>query len=446
MNRESFQNDEVASVLNTAFTAIKMDREQYPDADQYYNNLLVAAGGTAGWPLSAILMPDGTPVWLGNYVDKKRLVALLEAFAKHYKEESPDIEMRAGIYRELAITNTAVSQSDTRSLDATNLKQAGEELLARQDPTYGGVKGEQKFPNPDNIEMLWWFHDKTRDKRFEAAAIRHLDGMLEGTLYDPIYGGFFRYATSPDWTRPHFEKTLSDQAEGLWQYSRAYSRTQNSDYLAVALDIERFTSNFFRTKDGFGYINGLDSEYNGVDGGFYLLTDNGLCSQLQCTKYLTKDDTQRYMARVPQDKWGKLSVIRSNIGTRLLKDIGKLKRDHKIITEENAKMALALFALSQATAPADEKFAAMAIKVAEWLLTEAVDLNSLRVSRQLDDIGYLGATAEDVDCLRTVHAQLVRHKPKSSVLFARHSEILEALKSDSTSQALICDTLEITKD
>ena len=441
MNRESFQDAEVAQVLDRSFISVKMDREQYPDADQYYNDLLVLSGGTAGWPLSGILLPDGTPVWLGNYVKKERLLALLAAFAEHYERASPDIEVQAGIYRDLIIANTAASKSKTTIQDTIDIKQAGEELLTRQDTVYGGVRGEQKFPNPDNIEMLWWFYDETGDKRFETAALRHLDGMLEGTLYDPLYGGFFRYATSPNWTRPHFEKTLSDQAQLLWQYSKAYSRTKNSKYLAVALDIERFTSTFFRAELSFGYLNGLDSEYNGVDGGLYLFNDEGVCSQLGCARYATVNGLQQYMAQVPQDRWGELTVLRSDLGTSTFKAATTLKRDIKIITEQNAKMALALFALSRATEPMDKVFAAKAIKLSEWLIAQSVDLHRRRVDRQLNDIGYLPGTDEDIRCLQSAQTQLLRHKPEIGVFFTKHSEVLKTLKSDRAARSLICDAI-----
>ena len=375
MNRESFQDEEVARVLNTSYTAIKMDREQYPDADQYYNDLLVLSGGTAGWPLSGILLPDGTPLWLGNYLSKEKLIRFLEAFAGHFERGSPDIDMQAGIYRELVGLKKAEEEKATNDATPFDIDEAGRELLAIQDPIYGGVKGEQKFPNPDNIEKLWWFYDKTGDKQFKTAALRHLDGMLEGTLYDPLYGGFFRYATQKDWTAPHFEKLLITQANMLRIYSEAFERTEISRYQEVASDLYYMLCTVFLDSENGYFYSATDSEYRKVNGGNYLLSKQQIGSIDRSDEHFGYQQYgEQFIIKVKSFDARKLRENRIFLVKNQIIAYTKLKIDKKIISEWNLQAATALLNFAFLAAPTNavaQDAKAKALRI--WLdITETI--------------------------------------------------------------------------
>ena len=402
MNRESFQNDEVASVLNTAFTAIKMDREQYPDADQYYNNLLVAAGGTAGWPLSAILMPDGTPAWIGNYVTKDRLLTLLRAFAGHFERGSPSLESQLNIYRSLITADFSERSSTTRlSSKPLDLESLGEALLAQQDPIYGGVAGAQKFPNPNNVETLWFFYDETGDARFKAAALRQLDNMLDGTLYDPLYGGFFRYATQSDWTAPHFEKLLITQANMLKLYSKAFERTGVVYYQEVSSDLYYMLCTVFQeSREGYFY-SAVDSEYNEVNGGNYFLNKEQIEYIGRSNDYIGRQQyDDKFILQVKKFNANKLKENRELLIKNRAIDYARLRVDKKIISEWNFKVATALLNFAFLAAPSSaiaQEATAKALNV--WLgITDTIVVMG-KLSRQPFQDLHIPATASDWSAL-----------------------------------------------
>ena len=273
MNRESFQDPDVAKVLNNSYISVKMDRDQHPEADSYYNQLLELAGGTAGWPLNGILLPDGTPVWLGNYLTTDRLMTLLSAFADHYDRRSDDLETQANIYRGVISILGDNKRAESRTDRIETSQEARDQLLARQDLIYGGVQGDRKFINTENIDLLWSAFDETADLRFKAAALKELDGMLSGQVYDPLFGGFFRYASARDWGTPHFEKLLETQLDAIQIFSEAYERTDIVRYKIVADDTVSFLQSQLQLEGTPAFVTGINSEYREQDGGRYLLAD-----------------------------------------------------------------------------------------------------------------------------------------------------------------------------
>ena len=347
MNRESFQNDEVASVLNTAFTAIKMDREQYPDADQYYNKLLTLSGGTAGWPLNGILLPDGTPVWLGNYAQKDRLLKLLTAFSEHFAVNSTSLTSQADIFRSLIETQRKDSTGKRKKpVQALDLQAFGTELLAQQDPIYGGILADQKFPSPDNIKLLWLYSDKTGNKKYANAAIAHLNGMLQGTLFDPVYGGFFRYSTQRDWRKPHFEKMLFTQSQMLISFSEAYRRTGILEYKVIAQDtLDFILHNFYDASTG-GFISAIDSEYSGKDGFRYLMhyaTVLQICDGASICEP-SSNNRPKTLIQMKQISVESLQQVRSNHRSVVADWQNSGSKDTKQIVEWNALTIRALIA------------------------------------------------------------------------------------------------------
>ena len=415
MNRESFQNDEVASVLNTAFTAIKMDREQYPDADQYYNNLLVAAGGTAGWPLSAILMPDGTPAWIGNYVTKDRLLTLLRAFAGHFERGSPSLESQLNIYRALITARSTKEPPDSRPLaNKSELISAGEVLLNRQDTTFGGLIGVQKFPSPDNVDSLWLLFDITGDERYQDAVIKHLNGMLAGEAYDPIFGGFYRYTTTRDWTEPHFEKTLAVQSDMLRVYSDAFLRTGESRFLQVADDILQFVTTELSNPNHLGtFYNGVDSELDGKNGGAYLLSQQvaiKICNIADCMPVESENIRGSYFITTADFSKKNLDKIRSSLRAETKGALISPIKDRKVITGENAKFIMATLKYKEAKGLTSKAYELELHNKILFLWEEANEGPNELIKRQLFSGDFIPATNDDVACLAKA-LQLISLKP-----------------------------------
>ena len=426
MNRESFQNDEVASVLNTAFTAIKMDREQYPDADQYYNNLLVAAGGTAGWPLSAILMPDGTPAWIGNYVTKDRLLTLLRAFAGHFERGSPSLESQSNIYRSLITADFSERSSTTRlSSKPLDLKSLGEALLAQQDPIYGGVAGAQKFPNPNNVETLWFFYDETGDMRYQEAALRHLNGMLDGEIYDFLYGGFFRYSTTSSWGRPHFEKMLHTQAGMLKLLADAYKRTHLERFRRAADDLVQFVIRDLYDQQSGIFFSAIDSEYSGKEGFRYLIDTSlaeGICQKSACSAIFFKDGYSIITTKdfVPKNLLVMRTEVKKSVG-----DFGlQPAQDDKAITEWNALMLSALLTYQHINNNADTfNRIEIIINKLNSILADALDLAEHHLPRQLIDDRSPEGSIRDAIAVLHASVDMYRYTGKAAHEFQAHSAL-----------------------
>ena len=429
MNRESFQDEEVAGVLNTSYTAIKMDREQYPDADQYYNDLLVLSGGTAGWPLSGILLPDGTPLWLGNYLPKEKLIRFLEAFAGHFERGSPDVDMQAGIYRELIALKKAEDEKATNDATPFDIDEAGRALLAIQDPIYGGVRGAQKFPNPDNIEKLWWFYDQTGDERFKTAALRHLDGMLEGTLYDPLYGGFFRYATKADWTEPHFEKMLYTQAQMLGVYTNAFKRTGNQSYLFVAEDTYRFIRKEFRHPDVPAFIAAIDSEVLGRDGGAYTLAKHaiGKICQSDLCEANPSGEGAAYLISTPDYTPQNLNQIRSRHNVTVGNTALSFNRDLKVLVGWNAMLAIAMRSYEELRESENDRAERLSSQLIKLLKDESRSLDGSFLLRQIMSETQVEASQLDYlvfGQLEMISAENRNIEESNAVIFDRQVELL----------------------
>lgn len=282
MEEESFEDPEVAAVLNEHYVPIKVDREERPDVDRIYQTICQLVTRSGGWPLSAWLTPDGRPFYVGTYFPKNDrhgrpgFVDLLDGLAETWASDRDEIEERADQW--MQAIKGELEEVDTpgdRPQDDT-LVNAAESAVRSADQEYGGFgRGGPKFPQPSRIDLLLRAGHRTGRAEFRTVATGALDAMADGGIYDHVGGGFHRYATDRQWTVPHFEKMLYDNAEIPRMYLAAYQLTEDDRYAEIAAETLAFVERELTHPDG-GFYSTLDaqSEHNGAreEGAFYVWT------------------------------------------------------------------------------------------------------------------------------------------------------------------------------
>ena len=268
MEKESFEDEEVAKVLNKNFVPVKVDREERPDVDRFYMEACQAMTGSGGWPLTVVATPDGKPFFAGTYIPKERLLRVLTEIARMWKEEKERL-ISAGeeVVKHLK-SFSLESQGEVPEIEEL-VKSYLLEMESRFDEINGGFSPPPKFPQPHNLWLLTNISALYgKNRAFEMAAYT-LKAMRLGGLYDQIGGGFHRYSVDGMWFIPHFEKMLYDQAGLLIAYSTAfgYSRywlfeeTVNGIFDYLKREMESSHGTFYSAQDA-------DSE--GVEGKYYL--------------------------------------------------------------------------------------------------------------------------------------------------------------------------------
>ena len=274
MAHESFEDAEIASILNDNYVSVKVDREERPDVDSVYMAACVAANGSGGWPLTAILTPAQEPFFVGTYFPKENrggrmgLKYLLAAVAEKWKNEREELlhtasEMTAYLRREDALTQVGGAEGLP--------KKAAEQLLGSYDREYGGFGWQTKFPTPHNLIFLMKYAALTGDKKPREAVEHTLRQMYRGGIYDHFGGGFCRYSTDREWLKPHFEKTLYDNALLALAYTEAWQDGHMALWRQVAEDTLDYCLRELKGDEG-GFFCGQDADSNGAEGAYYLFT------------------------------------------------------------------------------------------------------------------------------------------------------------------------------
>jgi uncharacterized protein YyaL (SSP411 family) len=325
MAEESFADDEVAAVLNDSFVPIKVDREERPDLDRVYQTICGLVTGGGGWPLSAWLTPEGKPFYVGTYFPKTEdprrgnvpgFLDLCRSFASSWDSDRGEIENRADQWTAALkdrLETTPSSGSGAAGADGSTAGGSEEEeaggvgadILAElataairaTDREYGGFgSGGPKFPQPWRVDALLRASAGSDAGEALPAATATLDAMAAGGVYDQIGGGFHRYATDREWTVPHFEKMLYDNAELLGLYLSAFQRTGRDRYARIASETVEFLRREFRHDDG-GLFSTLDAQSDGEEGTFYVWTpesvaaaiDDDLTAEVACDRFGVTD-------------------------------------------------------------------------------------------------------------------------------------------------------------
>ena len=305
MERESFEDDDTAAMLNAGFVSIKVDREERPDVDAIYMDAVQALTGAGGWPMSVFLTPDGKPFYAGTYFpDEPRhgmpsFRQVLSGIAEAWAARRGDVELQ-GDQVASAISRTAGGTAAPSSVDAGLADAAFASLRRIFDPTWGGFGGAPKFPQPLVLEWLLRQHVRGQAGALDMARVT-LDRMADGGIHDQVGGGFARYSTDARWHVPHFEKMLSDNAQLLQLYTNAWLVTGEERYRAVAIRTADYLLREMQQPEG-GFSTSQDADSEGVEGKFFVWDWDELVD-------VVGEPLARTLGAVPEGNWDGVNVL-----------------------------------------------------------------------------------------------------------------------------------------
>ena len=269
MEREVFEHEDAADVMNAHFVSIKVDREERPDIDQVYMTAVQMMSGQGGWPLNVVCLPDKRPIWGATYVAKDQWMKMLLQLQRLYREDPQKVrDYAAEIEDGLRKTELLSADCNQDNIDETWLKERLQKLVNSRDRQWGGYNRAPKFPMPHEQRFLLQAAEYFQIPELEEHVRLTLKRMAWGGIYDYVGGGFCRYAVDGRWKVPHFEKMLYDNAQLLSAFSIAHRRSPSELYKSVVNQTMDFLQAEMKTDEGL-YAAAIDADSEGVEGLYY---------------------------------------------------------------------------------------------------------------------------------------------------------------------------------
>jgi uncharacterized protein YyaL (SSP411 family) len=274
MDRESYDNPEIAEIINQHFIAVKVDRDERPDIDSRYQVAVSSISGQGGWPLTAFLTPDGKPFYGGTYFPpgdhygRPSFKRVLLSISNAYHEKNDDVMEQA------RLVEGAISQAESFAGKGGAFSPAVIEAIVKSalkmfDPRNGGFGSAPKFPHSAALDLLIDQYVRSGDEQLRDVFVSTLENMAHGGIYDQLAGGFHRYSVDERWIVPHFEKMCYDNSELLKNYVHAYQATGSVFFASVARDIIRWMDEWLSDREHGGFYASQDADYSMDDDGDY---------------------------------------------------------------------------------------------------------------------------------------------------------------------------------
>ncbi|MDX1372034.1 MAG: thioredoxin domain-containing protein, partial [Nitrososphaeraceae archaeon] len=280
MAHESFEDEEIARILNTNFINIKVDREERPDIDEIYQKVCQLATGNGGWPLSVFLTPDQKPFYVGTYFPKYSrygipgFATILETLSNTYKQKKNDIERATKEFMSSLIQSSGdLIKSDFKEIEKSVLEESAINLLQISDPIHGGFGQAPKFPNTTNLLFLLRYYHFSQNSQFLNFVEFTANKIASGGIHDHVGGGFARYSTDQKWLVPHFEKMLYDNALLVQLFAELYQITKKEKYREIVIKTCNYITRemtCYENEKLCGFFSAQDADSEGEEGKYYV--------------------------------------------------------------------------------------------------------------------------------------------------------------------------------